>query len=256
MRSSGRIKVLIHGKPGTGKTTLATSIAEGKKTLLLDFPGELGTASLMGLSYEDNIDVFEIQSISQINEVYKYLRGGKHPYDAVVVDSLSAAQLMFTRAIQGKDSSSMHSFGDVPPKFGFDQWGQMLEHMTELVVFLYNLAQADCPRPIDVIMTCQSKLRSDEVTGQELVVPAIRGAALDMVLAAPDYILYTFIEEELDDEDFSKTHSKYLVRLGASPTIVTKIRKSVESKALPPTVGSKKRLTLGLFEKLIEASTK
>ena len=54
-RTPDWFRVLIHGPQGSGKTTLASTIADLGPTLFLDLVGEKGTRSYQGTPWEKNI---------------------------------------------------------------------------------------------------------------------------------------------------------------------------------------------------------
>jgi hypothetical protein len=250
--TSDKLKVLIHGPQGSGKTTLATSAAEVHPVLWIDFPGELGVSSLKGAPYEANIDREEVTRTEQLNTLYDTLARGKHRWGTIVIDSLSAVQVLFARQIQHKQPGDIHDFSQPVADFGHKGWGQMLEHMTDLVVFFYRFAAKTATKPVNVVMTAQTKMHKDEDTQEVRVIPAIRGASLELATSAADHILYCFTEEEYADDLSTPVGVGYRVRIGPHPLITTKLRRPIGAPVLPAVVGQKGRLTMHKLAKLLE----
>src|SRR5690554_2440242 len=64
-----RGKFLLHGDPGTGKTTLATSIAEVLPHPYIDPPGEKGIPSVPR-SLAKNIQVWRAESVEDLDQMF------------------------------------------------------------------------------------------------------------------------------------------------------------------------------------------
>lgn len=97
----------IHGPQGAGKTSLAATIAELGRTLFIDLTGERGTRSFRGAPYAKNIEVVRPESVTALDEIFWELARGKHPYVAVVVDSVTAAQKMTLRFLLGHSETAV-----------------------------------------------------------------------------------------------------------------------------------------------------
>jgi hypothetical protein len=216
---------LIHGPQGTGKTTLASTIAECGKTLFIDLTGEKGVRSFKGAPYAKNIEVIRPTSVTALDDVYWALDGGDHEYKAVVLDSLTAVQKMAMRYLLGHDETAVREIKQGTAPADMRTWGQALDVMTDTATFWFGLADGNRDRPLHVVMTAQTKVTEDEVSGNRWRTPDVQKGALSITLAAPDYIVYTDVEENLDavgDDSLAPFH--HIVRFGANPEYRTKAR--------------------------------
>ena len=92
---------LILGAPGSGKSSLASTVATMGKTLFIDLPGEKGTQSFKNAPYAKNIDVVRPESVTALDDIFWSLDKGGHGYKAVIIDSLTALQKMTMRYLTG-----------------------------------------------------------------------------------------------------------------------------------------------------------
>lgn len=234
-----RAKILIHGPQGSGKTLLASTIAQCGRTVFVDLLGEHGTLSFQGTPWEKNIQIERPNSVSLLDDLYQKLAYGDHPFDAVIIDSATSVGQMGMRYLQGHSETAMREIrkGGTPPSFGI--WGQNNSLLHDLATFWYDLSSAGRKRPMHVVMTAQTKVNDNEVSGTRDRVPDIQKGATSMFLAAPDYILYTDVEENpeaLADENAPPAH--HIVRFGAHPGYSTKARvpQNLRGK-IPPVLG-------------------
>ena len=243
---------LIHGPQGTGKSTLASTLAEIGPQLFIDLVGEKGTRSFQGAPYAGNIQIARPDSITALDDVYWALASGDHPFKSVVIDSLTSVQKMAMRYLLGHDETAVKEIQRGTTPADMRTWGQALDIMQDVATFWFGLADADRPNPIHVAMTAQTKVTEDEdkVTSR---VPDVQKGALSLVLAAPDYVLYTDMEENPDhysDESLPKV--RHVVRFGSNPEYRTKARVPVNLRGKIPTVlGRKRPLTLPALSKTL-----
>lgn len=218
---------LIYGPQGTGKTTLAATIAETGKTLFLDMIGERGTRSIGGYPWSSNIDVIRPTSVTELDDIYYELAKGGHGYSAVVLDSLTSVQKLAMKYLMGYSETAVREIklGSAPPKI--QTWGQSLDIMVDTAVYWYGLADGDKPEPMHVVMTSQTKLiGSEEGDDSEMIKTIdVQKGAQSLVLAAPDYVVYCDTEANLEAEsDESPDAVRHIVRFGAHVGYRTKGR--------------------------------
>lgn len=230
-----RMKMLLHGQQGSGKSFLASSIAELGKTLYIDFVGEEGTDSFRGALWEGNIDIVRCESIVDMEPLYKELARGAHDYEALVIDSLTAAQKTAMRYILGWDESAMSEITRGKTGASMQTWGTILEIMTDVATFWYGLAANTRPKPLHVIMTAQTKPLEDDL-GETRLSPDVSKGSRSVVMATPSYVGYCDFEETYDEE--GNEVMKHVLRLGPSMRYATKARIPVPlQKKVPPVLG-------------------
>ena len=218
---------------GSGKSTLASTIAELGKTLFIDLNGEKGTRSFQGASYAKNIDVIRPSSVTQFDDLFWTLDKGDHPYNAVVVDSLTALQKMTMRYLLGHDETAVREIKQGTAPADMRTWGQSLDVMQDTATFWYGLADGERSHPMHVVMTAQTKLSENELTGETSRQPDVQKGA------APDYVVYCDLEDNLDAlSDDTLPPTKHILRFGSSTAYRTKARVPVNLRGkIPPVLG-------------------
>jgi hypothetical protein len=237
---------LIHGPQGTGKTVLASTIAEIGPTLFVDLTGEKGTRSFKGAPYEANIRLSRPSSVTALDDLYWWLAAGDHPFKAVVIDSMTAVQKMTMRYLLGHDETAVREIRQGTAPADQRTWGQALDVMTDMATFFYGLADASRERPMHVVLTAQTKVTDDEATGETRRTPDVQKGALSITLASPDYIVYTDVEENLDAlSDDTLPPFNFIVRFGAHPGYRTKARIPFTMRGkIAPILGRKSPVSL------------
>jgi len=235
------LRALIMGKPGSGKTTAASTIALAGKTLFVDLPSEQGTRSFQGAPWAKNIDVVRPTSITQLDDIYDALSAGGHGYKAVVLDSLSAVQTMAIRAAQGRSESRMSEFTDQPDSVRIQQYGAVKSFLEDLTIFWNSLASANRKEPLHVVMIAQPKAAEDEVLDMTVIRPDVQPGAIPKILSTPDYIMYTAVEENEDTEKM-----EHVLHFGSNPGKSMKARLPQDKYGVIPyrLVGKNANLTL------------
>lgn len=260
-----KAKILLHGYPGSGKTTLAASIAELGKTLYTYFPGEQGLASIPA-SVRKNIVPVKITSVEDMHDLLLQLQTETHDYTAVVIEGVNTWQDMYTRHVQ-----SLPEAGPRTKKQREAQKGKHVDmrrvggdsgsFLKDDLTFWYSLADSDRDHPIHVVMTSQSKRREvrekDGADANEIgrlietyIGPDVFPSLANTCESRPDYVGYCYVEDQgLGEDEFT-----HCVRFGPHDQIRTKIREDVErGQKWPAVVGQDgKRLTLPKFLKFLK----
>lgn len=225
-----KLKMLLHGPQGHGKTTSAISIAEKKKTVVVDLPGEKGLKSIKQVPYSKNIKVIRPTEVGQLDDIFWDLQTDSGPVkgaEAVVLESASAYQKMVLRMIMGNPENRVRAIDKSVRMASQQEYGKVLEFMTDLCTFWYGLADITSPNPMHVIFTCQSKSVEDEETGEINVLPDVTSGARGPLLATPDYVGYCYVERK-QTEDLTEDAWDYKVRFGPHDVIATKVHESIE----------------------------
>jgi len=216
---------LIHGPQGAGKTTLASTVARMGKTLFIDLNGEKGVRAFRGAPYAKNIDVVRPESVTALDDIFWELNKGDHDYKAVVIDSLTAVQKKTLRYLMKHDETAVREITQGVAPADQRTWGQSLDVMVDIATFWYGLADGDRENPIHVVMTAQTKVLMNELTGDTERTPDVQKGALSITLATPDYILYADAEEDMEDiDDEGNPSVRHIVRFGKHPGYSTKAR--------------------------------
>lgn len=247
-------KCLLHGGPGTGKTTLAGSIAELGKTLFISLPGEPGLASIQGVEYASNIVPVRPKTTGEMDDIFWTLQGGEHDFFAVVVERVDSWHQAYVRFYDGlEDRRPRAKVKDRKKRDGRQLYGDANDAIKDDMTFWYGLADATNEKPVHVVMTSQSREReSRKDSGDWRLGPDVSPGALRTVEAAPDYIGYCAVERKgggeisFTDEEVSSDDFVHTVRFGPHDEIMTKTHESIASeKRWPDVVGDDgKRLTL------------
>lgn len=132
---------LIHGPQGSGKTTLASTIAELGPTLFIDTTGEKGVRSFKGAPYAKNITVVRPQSVTSLDDIFWALNKGEavdaqgRRFSAVVIDSLTGVQKMTMRYLLGHSETAVKEIKQGTAPADIRTWGQSLDVMVDTATF-------------------------------------------------------------------------------------------------------------------------
>jgi phage nucleotide-binding protein len=121
-------KILVYGAAGTGKTTFAASLP-GKKLIA---SAEKGLLSLRGSS---SIDVVEIETIEDLDDVVSLVAGGDHDYSWLVVDSLTEIAELILSTEKEAAPDPRQAYGELQ-----DQMGVAMRRLRGLQIGVYVTA--------------------------------------------------------------------------------------------------------------------
>lgn len=234
-------KGLIHGGPGSGVTSLATTIAELGQTLYIYLKGEEGLEAIP-LYVRDNVYPVNPKSIEDVQKLYWFLATKKHKFSAVVFEGLTHWQRIYNHYVQNFDEDGFIPLakGDARARLRMtDQrriGGRVGSYLQSEIPVWYQLANASRSRPIHVVMTAQSRFRQvwsgsdddDEDKGElirEYIGPDIFPNLISHAEAAPNWILYCEKGENALGE------VQFLVKSGPDPLIITKTREPADRPA-------------------------
>lgn len=163
------INILCHGDTGSGKTVvwsrlpnvLILAVEEGAvaaKRWEKDHP----RAKSLGI-----IKVVKVKSWDLLVEMYEWLRDneGEHPFEWVIIDSVTAAQTRCLRAIMDKVvADNPKRDQDIPAIQDHFKWQLMMKRM----VTDFN------ELPVNVVWLARS-MNKEDPEGEDIVVPLIEG---------------------------------------------------------------------------------
>lgn len=152
------INILIHGDTGTGKTVLAAALPK-----LLIIAVEEGTISAK--RWGSNAKVWKINHWNDLVKAYEWLRNNDHPFEWVMIDSITAAQMRCLRGIMEtavKNNPSRDP--DIPAIQDHFKWQLLMKRM---VIDFNEL-------PVNMCWIARSMVRED-TEGDDIVVPLVEG---------------------------------------------------------------------------------
>lgn len=168
-------KLLIYALPGAGKTTLATKLFPGKKTLILDT--EQGTRFLPP---QENIDILHIDHYFSTEETLEFQNIIKE-YEVVVLDSIGQLQEMFMKSPLLKPQ---HKKED--GSLSLQGYGFMKNKMSGFIDFLYSNVNT-----VVIIAHQSSKdmAREEGEATTSVIAPTITGGLFDLLVAKMEMII-------------------------------------------------------------------
>lgn len=173
------VKMLLYGVPGSYKTRTASSAALDPRSgpvLQLNVGGNPASIS----DYPQKPDVFDIESLTDFNQVYDWLAKGqpeghlfvqntgvKPGYKTVIVDTLTDVQRMSFNKVIGVAAEP----GTIPKNSELQHFNSVLGHMVNFNKLFSSL-------PMHVIVTAQERTDKDEQTGGTMQAPFIWGQSM------------------------------------------------------------------------------
>jgi hypothetical protein len=134
---ANNVKFLVYGEAGSGKTVFAST---WNRPIFLDI--DKGLASVT-----KKVHKVEINSIDDIEDAVRYLRGANHPFRTVVVDSINELQYIQMRNIIEKYPTIRRAYSDLP---SLSDYGKLIDTFEKIVrqikslqmnvVFIANVA--------------------------------------------------------------------------------------------------------------------
>lgn len=264
-----KLKLLLHGGPGTGKSSLAATIAELGKTLYIDLMGQAGLDSIASVPYAKNIVPVRIRSVEEFSDLYwNVFLPGQHDFQAVVIEHISTLHHMYVRFHEGLEQAGPRKAlrGAQKPKKrdGRQLYGEANDSLKDDVLFWYGLADSTSAKPVHVVMTSHTRERESRDGAEDWRLgPDVSPGAIRTVEGTPNYIGYTAIERKgggevdlaaLTGGDVNPEDFVYTVRFGPHDEIMTKTHEAVDAaKRWPAVVGRDgKRLTLPKFMRFLD----
>jgi hypothetical protein len=190
------LKILVYGKPKRGKTTFGAS---GPKPIIIDC-NEKGTLSIR--NFED-VKVFSVETWTDIDLAYWYLKKGDHDRETVVIDTVTTlAQLCMKFVLGDEVSRDPTRDPSMPSK---QAWGKVAELMRTEILQFRNL-------PMNVVFLAQERrgFTDDDDEAPE-VFPEISPSVRSALTPAVDIIGRLYVKEVVEkggEEDGKKKGQK------------------------------------------------
>lgn len=214
---------VFYGRSGTGKTTLASTFPG--PILLVDIKDE-GTDSVSDVK---GLDVLEVESTEDLEELYWMLKENPSKYKTVILDTVTQLQNMRVEEVSDVRSLKGKSAGDWGTMTQKD-WGLVSSWMKKTITDFRSL-------PLEVVFIAQDRVfnagdEEENAAGaiDPEVGPRLSPATMAHLCSAVHMIGNTFIREKVTkkkvDGKTKETRSKeYCIRLGPSSYYITKLRK-------------------------------
>lgn len=177
------LKMCLYARNKVGKTVFACS--SGLKTLIIDC-NEKGQDSVR---QQDNVDIYFVKVWEDLDPIYWHLRGGKHPYEVVCIDTITMLATVGMKWVLKDDlERDMSRDPMTPDRRSYLKLGEMLK---DAIIKFRNL-------PYHIIFNAQEKTSTDDdEEGNTLIEthPELSPAPRSVLLSATNLIGRLYVAE-------------------------------------------------------------
>ena len=191
-----KLKMLIYGPPGVGKTTFAATANMHdltKEVLFVNIEGGmLSIADTSKLGMKDPPKVTNMTSMDQLDAIFWYLAKGGHPFKSVCVDSLSELQLVNLDFVVNEQMQKKDSKRESADDIWQDDYGRSTQFIRRVVRRFRDL-------PMHVFFTCHDASSQDDKK-VETIHPALTPKLRTAVLGYMDVVGYLYMTTKADSD--------------------------------------------------------
>jgi len=155
------LTILVHGETGAGKSSFAVTAPAPR--LLLDIESGYRFLPINKISWDPMLQappvydgtwdtaVVVVHDYNTVLRVYEWLRSGQHPFNSLIIDSISELQVRLFDQLAGEEQLKMAQWGEVLRKMG-----GLLRNIRDLTTHPTNPLEA-------IVLTAMSRKGQDGV---------------------------------------------------------------------------------------------
>ena len=179
------LKVLIYGAAGSGKTVFT-----GTAPKAIFASAESGLLSIA----DKSPSFVEVKTVKDLTDLYSFLSTQEHPYETVVIDSITEINEIIKLEIEKRVGRSMQ----------LQDWGELSKKIRELFRKFRDL-------PMNVILVAQEHYMTDEDRIKKIV-PSLNGKAATEIAYFMDIVGYINVENDGTRWMETNTNKKLLTK--------------------------------------------
>jgi len=185
--SSHKIKAVVYGTSGSGKTYFAAS---APNPIFASSEGGLLSTVATG----NRIDFAEIKSLEDLQALFLKLKAGGHGYETVVIDSITEINEIIKEDLEAKRGGKMQ----------IQDWGDLGKKIKKVLRSFRDL-------DMHTIFIAQEMLEKDDQKIQKIV-PSLNGKAATEIAYFMDVVGYTSINKNGEHKITVSPHERLLTK--------------------------------------------